>query len=89
MYKIQKKYYNKTHTLMKFNMRDKILIKTQNINFLYFFHKLNHKYTNSFEIIILWSKQIYKLKLLFYLKMIHFIFHVSLLELYKEKKNEQ
>ena len=27
MYKTQKKYYNKTHTLMKFNVRDKVLVK--------------------------------------------------------------
>ena len=27
-YEMQKKYYNKTHTLMKFNVRNKILVKT-------------------------------------------------------------
>ena len=53
MHKIQKKYYDKTHTLMKFNVKNKVFVKTQNMNFLCFFCKLNHKYTDSFEIIIL------------------------------------
>ena len=59
------------------------------MNLLHSSCKLNHKYTNLFEIIVSWSKQIYKLKLSSHLKMIHLIFHVSLLELYKEKKNKQ
>ena len=48
----QKKYYNKTHTLMKFNVKNKVLVKIQNINFLCFSCKLNHKYTSLFEIIV-------------------------------------
>ena len=28
MHETQKKYYNKTHTLMKFNVRDRVLVKT-------------------------------------------------------------
>ena len=59
------------------------------MNFLYSFYKLDYKYTNSFKIIVLWDKQIYKLKLLFHFKMIYFIFHISFLKLYKKKKNEQ
>ena len=52
MHETQKKYYNKMHTSMKFNMKDKVFIKTQNINLLHFSCKLNHKYTDLFEIII-------------------------------------
>src|SRR5690625_5040249 len=48
----QKKYYDKTHTSMKFNVRDRVFVKIQNMNLLRFSHKLNHKYTSSFEIII-------------------------------------
>ena len=59
------------------------------MNLLCFSCKLDHKYTKSFEIIVSWSKQIYKLKLSSHLRMIHSVFHISLLELYKEKKNKQ
>ena len=51
-HEMQKKYYDKMHTLMKFNMRNRVLVKIQNINFLCSSCKLDHKYTNSFEIII-------------------------------------
>ena len=27
-YETQKKYYNKTHTLMKFNVKNRVLVKT-------------------------------------------------------------
>ena len=48
----QKKYYNKTHTSMKFNVRDRVFVKTQNMNLLHSFCKLDHKYIDLFEIII-------------------------------------
>ena len=51
-YKMQKKYYDKMHTSMKFNVKNKVLVKIQNMNFLYSFYKLDHKYTDSFKIII-------------------------------------
>jgi len=88
-HEMQKKYYDKMHTSMKFNVRDRVLIKIQNINLLRSSRKLDHKYTDSFEIIVLWDKQIYKLKLSSCFRMIHLVFHVSLLESYREKKNEQ
>ena len=88
-HEMQKKYYNKTHTSMKFNVKDRVLVKTQNMNLLHSSCKLDHKYTDLFEIIVSWNKQIYKLKLSSHFRMIHLIFHIFLLESYKEKKNEQ
>ena len=53
MHETQKKYYDKMHTLRKFNVKDRVLVKTQNMNLLHSFYKLNHKYTDLFEIIVL------------------------------------
>ena len=49
---MQKKYYDKMHTLMKFNVKDRVLVKIQNMNLLYSSHKLDHKYTDLFKIIV-------------------------------------
>lgn len=50
-HKFQKKYYNKTHLSQHFKIEDKIFIKTQNMQMLRFFWKLNHKYIDLFEIV--------------------------------------
>jgi hypothetical protein len=78
--KNQVKYYNLKHISMIYNVDDKMLLNVKNIIFTKSFKKLNYKYYNSYEIIELIEKQVYKLKLSFLLKKIHNVFHVFLLE---------
>jgi hypothetical protein len=65
---------------MIYNVNDKVLLNVKNIIFTRSSKKLNYKYYNSYEIIELIEKQVYKLKLSFLLKEIHNVFHVFLLE---------
>jgi hypothetical protein len=65
---------------MIYNVDDKVLLNVKNIIFIKSFKKLNYKYYDSYEIIELIKKQVYKLKLSFLLKEIHNVFHVFLLE---------
>jgi hypothetical protein len=56
----------------------------KNIKSTRFFKKLNYKYYDFYEIEKLINKQAYKLILLKNIRKIHNVFHVSLLESYKE-----
>jgi hypothetical protein len=56
----------------------------KNIKSTRFFKKLDYKYYDSYEIEKLIDKQAYKLILLKNMRKIHNVFHVSLLESYKE-----
>jgi hypothetical protein len=56
----------------------------KNIKSTRFFKKLNYKYYDSYEIEKLINKQAYKLILLKNRRKIHNVFHVFLLESYKE-----
>jgi hydroxymethylpyrimidine pyrophosphatase-like HAD family hydrolase len=76
----QAKYYNLKHISMIYNVDDKVLLNVKNIIFIKSFKKLNYKYYDSYEIIELIKKQVYRLKLSFLLKEIHNVFHVFLLE---------
>jgi hypothetical protein len=67
---------------MIYNVDDKVLLNVKNIIFTKSFKKLDYKYYDSYEIIELIKKQVYKLKLSFLLKEIHNVFHVSLLKSY-------
>jgi hypothetical protein len=61
-----------------------IYLCVKNIKFTKFFKKLNYKYYDSYKIEKLINKQAYKLILLKNMRKIHNVFHVSLLESYKE-----
>jgi hypothetical protein len=65
---------------MIYNVNDKVLLNVKNIIFTKSFKKLDYKYYDSYKIIELIKKQIYRLKLSFLLKEIHNVFHVFLLE---------
>jgi hypothetical protein len=57
-----------------------VTLNVKNIIFTRSFKKLNYKYYDSYKIIELIEKQVYRLKLSFLLKEIHNVFHVFLLE---------
>jgi hypothetical protein len=78
--KNQAKYFNLKYISMIYNVDDKMLLNVKNIIFTKSFKKLNYKYYDSYEIIELIKKQVYRLKLSFLLKKIHDVFHVFLLE---------
>ena len=81
----QAKYYDKKHTQLIFNEKNKIMLRLTNLKTEKSIKKLNIRLTKSFVIERIINSQFYKLKLSNNFK-IHFVFHVKLLERYK--KNE-
>jgi hypothetical protein len=59
------------------------LLNVKNIKITRSFKKLNHKYIESFEILLLIDKQTYRLRLSKSYDSIHNVFHVSLLKSFK------
>jgi hypothetical protein len=84
----QVKYYNQKHISHTYKVSDKMLLNVKNIKTTKSFKKLNHKYIESFEILLLIDKQTYRLRLSKNYDSIHNEFHVSLLESFKARFDE-
>jgi hypothetical protein len=69
-------------------VNDKVLLNVKNIKITRSFKKLNHKYIKSFKILLSIDKQTYRLRLFRSYDLIHNVFHVSLLELFKARFDE-
>jgi hypothetical protein len=65
-----------------------VLLNVKNIKITKSFKKLNHKYIESFEILLLIDKQTYRLRLFKSYDLIHNVFHVFLLESFKAQFDE-
>ena len=87
MQEIQKCYYDKKHKSMTYLLNDKIFLNNKNFKFLRSIWKLDHQYIDFFSILCIIDKQVYHLKLSSVFKSIHFVFYVSLLKLYRKRKN--
>jgi transposase InsO family protein len=78
----QAKAYNAKHIPKHYAMGDYVLLSAKNIKTNRPSKKLDHRFLGPFQIIGIVGKQAYKLVLLLLYKVIHLVFHVSLLELY-------
>ncbi len=83
--KDQTKYYDQKHISKSYNVKDKVLLNSKNIKTNKSSKKLNHKYLKSFEVGLSIDKQTYRLRLSKCYQLIHNVFHVSLLESYRER----
>jgi hypothetical protein len=84
----QVKYYDQKHIPHTYKVSDKVLLNVKNIKTTRSFKKLNHKYIESFEILLSIDKQAYRLRLSKSYDSIHNVFHVSLLESFKARFDE-
>ena len=82
-----KKNYNKKHIDMFFNTKNQMYFNAKNVRFIRFFKKLNYKYYDSYIIVELIEKKIYKLEFSFELFEIHDVFHVFLLKFVNENRD--
>ena len=87
----QIKYANQHRRYLKFNIRDKVLLSTRNINNSVdknrLTRKLSPKFIRPYSIISVISDTVYKLDLPYSLK-IHSVFYISLLKLYNESPSD-
>ena len=81
-------YYDRKHTSRTFSENDQVMLRLTNLKTEKFIKKLDIRFTEFFVIEKMINSQSYKLKLSKNFK-IHSIFHVKLLELYKENKIEK
>ena len=81
-----KKYYDQHHMHQSFAVEDWVLLNTKNFSTIHPSPKLDHVYTGPFQVLKACSKQSYKLKLPPSWCSIHSVFHVSLLEPYKQQE---
>ena len=86
--KQQTKNYNKRHIAWKYCVKDKIWFNAKNIYSIKSLKKLNYKFLKFFEVIKLIEFKTYMLQLFKIMRDIHFIFHVSLFESYKEDEEK-
>jgi len=82
----QVKTYNQKHKSKIFNKYNFVLLSMKNLNQKHSSKKLSHKFAESFHINKFIKKQTYHLHLSI-IYQIHNIFHVSYLESYRHKKN--
>jgi len=82
----QIKIYNQKHKSKIFNKDDLILLSMKNLNQKHSSKKLSHKFAESFHINKSIKKQVYHLYLSI-IYQIHNIFHVTYLESYRHKKD--
>jgi hypothetical protein len=85
---IQVKYYDQKHISHTYKVSDKMLLNVKNIKIIKSFKKLNHKYIESFEILLSINKQTYRFRLSKSYDSIHNVFYVSLLESFKARFDE-
>ena len=78
-------YYDRKHTSRTFSENDQVMLRLTNLKTEKFIKKLDIRFTEFFVIEKMINSQSYKLKLSKNFK-IHSIFHVKLLESYKENK---
>ena len=81
----QAKYYDEKHISQTYNVSDKVLLNAKNIKTTRSSKKLDHKYVGSFEVVASVEKQTYRLRLSVVFNFIHDVFHVSLLESFRER----
>ena len=81
----QIKYYNKKHLSKNFKIENLIMLSTKNLKQKKSNKKLFHKFIESFRVKKSVEKQTYRL-IFFNIYRIHFVFHVSLIELYRRRK---
>ncbi|EGE03253.1 hypothetical protein TEQG_08625 [Trichophyton equinum CBS 127.97] len=84
----QKKYYNRNHLLVSFDVGDWVLLNRKNLKIVRPTKKLDHKYLGLFQVLEKWGSQAYKLKLTPAYNKIHPVFHVSLLKKYKQREGK-
>ncbi|EGE08388.1 hypothetical protein TEQG_08800 [Trichophyton equinum CBS 127.97] len=84
----QKKYYNRNHLPVSFDVGDWVLLNRKNLKIVRPARKLDHKYLGPFQVLEKWGSQAYKLKLTPAYNKIHPVFHVSLLEKYKQREGK-
>jgi len=84
----QKKYHDRKHKPMKFEVGDKVWLKAKNIRTMRPSKKLDHRQLGPFRIIAAWGKQAYKLELTPLYRNIHPVFHVSLLEIHTKREGD-
>jgi hypothetical protein len=83
-----KKYYNLYHKKIPFyRIRIKILLSARNIRTKRSNTKLDYKFLKPFRIMKVVEKQIYRLKFFPTYSRIYYIFYISLLEFYYNRKN--
>lgn len=70
---------------MVFSVDDEVLISAKNLKTLRLTKKYSSRYVGPFRIVVRVGKQVYRLALPLYLRKIHNVFHVSLLELYHRR----
>ena len=85
----QVKYYNAKHMLKNFTIENKILLFIKNLQIQHPSQKLDQHWLELFNIEDKIRKQVYQLKLLIFYSSIYFIFHVLLLELYRQQSGEE
>ena len=61
--KMQVKYYNKSHMVKIYNIKDIVLLLTKNIKLAYPSKKLDHCFTGLFKVLDLVGKQVYRLNI--------------------------
>ncbi|EGE08378.1 hypothetical protein TEQG_08798 [Trichophyton equinum CBS 127.97] len=84
----QKKYYDRNHLPVSFDVGDWVLLNGKNLKMVRPARKLDHKYLGPFQVLEKWGSQAYKLKLTPAYNKIHPVFHVSLLEKYKQREGK-
>ena len=82
---IQVKYYNKSHIVKTYNIRDIVLLSTKNIRLAHLSKKLDHCFAGPFWVLDLIGKQVYKLDIPKFWKQVHPVFHILLLEPYHSR----
>lgn len=85
--KAQAKYYNNKHQPQTFNVGQWVMLSTKNIRFRS--GKLTEKFIGPFKVLDVIGNQAYKLDLPQLYERLHPVFHVSLLEPYHARPEEQ
>jgi transposase InsO family protein len=85
----QKKYYDRKHIDMNFEVGEQVLLRGKNVKTKRPCRKLEDKYLGPFEILERKGLVAYKLQLPTSMKRIHDVFHVSLLEPYHRRQGAQ
>ena len=85
----QSKWYGKSHTPRHYRVGDKVLLSSKNLRLARPSRKLDHHFVGPFRITEALGKQAYRLELPKTLEKIYPVFHVSLLEPYHQRDDDE
>ena len=84
----QAKWYNKNHHPIEFKVKQQVLLSARNIKIVRPNKKLDYQFLGPFKITEKIGKQAYRLDLPLKYSRLHNVFHVSLLEPYRQRSGE-